>query len=211
MANINYLELLGYLASLLVLISLLMSSIIKLRWINLIGSGTFCIYGLLIGSFPVAFMNLCTCFINIYYLVKIYNTKEYFNIYPFEKDAEYLNKFLDFYSDDISSINDNFKFNKSSNILGFYILRDLVPAGVFICSEYDNSTLKIELDFVTPKYRDFKIGSFIFNSNKDFFKNKGFTKFICSSSNKAHINYLKKMGFTEVTDSNKTLYIKTLS
>lgn len=41
MDNTNFLEILGYIASLIVLISLLMSSIIKLRWINLLGSAVF--------------------------------------------------------------------------------------------------------------------------------------------------------------------------
>ncbi|MEL7596968.1 MAG: lactate dehydrogenase [Clostridiaceae bacterium] len=76
--NINWLEWLGYLASLIVLISLLMNSILKLRWINLVGSGIFSLYGFLIGALPVGFMNLGIVLINIYHLVKIYHSKEYF-------------------------------------------------------------------------------------------------------------------------------------
>lgn len=76
--NINWLEWLGYLASLIVLISLLMNSIIKLRWINLLGSSIFSLYGFLIGALPVGFMNLGIVLINIYHLVKIYHSKEYF-------------------------------------------------------------------------------------------------------------------------------------
>lgn len=74
----NWLEWLGYLASLLVLISLLMNSIIKLRWINLLGSSIFSFYGFLIAALPVGFMNLGIVLINIYHLVKIYHSKEYF-------------------------------------------------------------------------------------------------------------------------------------
>ena len=67
--NPQWVEWIGYLASFLVLISLLMSSILKLRWINLLGSTIFSIYGFIIGSLPVAFMNMGTAFINIYYLL----------------------------------------------------------------------------------------------------------------------------------------------
>src|SRR6056297_1798281 len=69
--DINILEWVGYAASLLVLISLLMSSIIKLRWINLIGSAIFCVYGFLIGSIPVGIMNGGIIIINIYYLTQV--------------------------------------------------------------------------------------------------------------------------------------------
>lgn len=71
--NFDWLEWLGYLASLIVLISLLMSSIVKLRWINLIGSALFSLYGFLIGALPVGIMNLGIVLINIYYLVKLYS------------------------------------------------------------------------------------------------------------------------------------------
>ena len=50
-------ELIGYLASLLVLISLLMTSVVKLRIINLIGSFIFAVYALAIRSYPTAVMN----------------------------------------------------------------------------------------------------------------------------------------------------------
>ncbi len=77
--EINWLEWLGYLASLIVLVSLLMSSIVKLRWINLLGSSLFSLYGFMIGALPVGFMNLGIVFINIYYLIQIYRTNEIHN------------------------------------------------------------------------------------------------------------------------------------
>lgn len=61
----DYKEWLGYIASLIVLISLLMSSVKKLRWINLLGSLTFAVYGFLINALPVAVMNAGIVGINI--------------------------------------------------------------------------------------------------------------------------------------------------
>ena len=71
-------EIIGYVASLLVAISLMMSNIIQLRIVNMIGAATFSVYGILIGSIPVAGMNGFIVFINIYYLTKIYSAVEYF-------------------------------------------------------------------------------------------------------------------------------------
>ena len=56
--NISILEWLGYLSSVIVAISLTMSSIIKLRWFNLVGAAAFSFYGFMIGSLPVGFLNL---------------------------------------------------------------------------------------------------------------------------------------------------------
>ncbi|MDD7794322.1 hypothetical protein [Clostridium sp. 'White wine YQ'] len=206
----NFLEALGYIASFIVLISLLMSSIIKLRWINLLGSAIFSLYGFLIGAFPVGFMNLCICIINVYYLIKIYGTKEYFKILPIENDSNYLKNFLDFYHEDIKNYSDNLEYDSKNTPIGFYILRNLVPAGIFIASEKESGTLKIDLDFVIPEYRDFKIGTFIFENSKEYFLDKGYNKFICYSSNASHIKYLKKMNFAEASEDGVTCFVKSI-
>ena len=49
-------ELIGYLGSVLVIVSMLMTSVVKLRVINTIGSVIFAVYALLIHSYPTAAM-----------------------------------------------------------------------------------------------------------------------------------------------------------
>lgn len=61
-------EIVGYIASALVAVSLMMSSIFRLRVINLVGAALFTVYGLLIGAYPVAAMNLFIVLIDLYYL-----------------------------------------------------------------------------------------------------------------------------------------------
>ncbi len=61
-------ELIGYLGSTLVLVSMLMTSVIKLRVINMIGSIIFTIYAFIIKSYPTALMNFCLVLINIHFL-----------------------------------------------------------------------------------------------------------------------------------------------
>lgn len=91
------LEWIGYIASLIVLVSLLMSSIKKLRWINLFGALIFGFYGFMIGSMPTGIMNLGIVVIDIFYLSRMYLSKEYLRVLPIEEDTEYLKYFLDFY------------------------------------------------------------------------------------------------------------------
>ncbi|ABO25057.1 YgjV family protein [Shewanella loihica] len=65
-------EWVGYLASVVVAISLMMSNIKKLRWWNLIGAALFVAYGLAIGALPVALVNFFIVLIDAFYLVKLY-------------------------------------------------------------------------------------------------------------------------------------------
>lgn len=200
----EYLELFGFLASFIVLISLLMSSILKLRWINLIGAVMFSVYGFLIEAYPVGFLNLAIVFINIYYLVKIYGSKEYFKILPIIPTSDYLQYFLSFYKKDIENFFYNIDLKIDESTVGFYILRNMVPAGIFIAKEDESNKLRIQLDYVIPQYRDFKIGQYIYQKQQEFFISKGFKVLSTISYNKDHQKYLLKMGFQPVQqDSNE--------
>jgi len=65
-------EWVGYLASVVVAISLMMANIKKLRWWNLVGAVLFVAYGLAIDAIPVALVNFFIVLIDAYYLVKLY-------------------------------------------------------------------------------------------------------------------------------------------
>ena len=97
------LELVGYFASLLVLVSLLMTSVVKLRVINMVGSLIFAIYALCIGSLPTAVMNFCLVGVNIFYLVRMARTEQFFTLLPAEPDGLYFKHFLDFHRADIQT------------------------------------------------------------------------------------------------------------
>ncbi|MEJ2041676.1 MAG: hypothetical protein P8X74_11940 [Reinekea sp.] len=68
-------EIYGYLGSALIAVSLMMSNIKQLRWINLIGAGMFASYGLIILAWPVAVLNGFIVLIDIYHLYQLYRTK----------------------------------------------------------------------------------------------------------------------------------------
>ena len=74
--TIPWLDWFGYLASVVILISLTMSSIVRLRWINLAGAVMFAAFGYLIGSIPTGTLNLGIALIDIYYLVRLYRAKD---------------------------------------------------------------------------------------------------------------------------------------
>ena len=67
----NMFEWVGYLASVLVAVSLTIKGGVYFRILNMAGSICFFFYGLAIGSFPVKFINLYCVGINIYYLIKL--------------------------------------------------------------------------------------------------------------------------------------------
>ena len=73
MFNVPWIEYVGYAASILIGISMFMKDIVKLRFINLLGSLLFTFYGFTIKAYPVAIVNLVIVFTNIYYIYKMTN------------------------------------------------------------------------------------------------------------------------------------------
>lgn len=197
------LEILGYTASVLVAVSLMMSSIWKLRVINLTGAILFSVYGFLIHAYPVGLLNGFIAVTNIYYLSRMVRTREYFTIQQFGKDSEYLACFLDFYKEEIKNFQPSFEFTMSDTCLGLYVLRNLVIAGIFIAEKTGEGTYHISLDFVTKNYRDFKIGTYLLKTNRAYLQEKGVKKLTSLSGNKKHSGYLKKMGFKEAGSNSK--------
>ncbi|MCA9917627.1 MAG: YgjV family protein [Anaerolineales bacterium] len=65
-------ELVGYMASVFVAVSLMMRSVTKLRVINLVGAVLFTVYGLIIAAYPVAVVNGFIVLVNIYYLQQMH-------------------------------------------------------------------------------------------------------------------------------------------
>ncbi|BBM82634.1 hypothetical protein [Candidatus Uabimicrobium amorphum] len=187
-------EFIGYAASILVAVSLMMSSILKLRIINLVGAITFVVYGLMLPAYPVAFVNFLIVCINVYYLVQVLFAKEYFYILNTTYTEQYTQHFLNFHSEDIQKFYPQLSLDKEKDYLSFFVLRNTVPAGLILLEEHQDR-LHVILDYVVPQYRDFKIGHFFYNKNC-------FTKELITSSCQGdwHQIYLEKMGFNKEDD-----------
>ena len=188
-------EWLGYVASLIVLVSLVMSSVKRLRWINLVGSLVFAAYGIIIKSYPVAVMNLGIVLVNTYYLYQIYHQKDALKVIQIQNVA-YLETFVNHYKADMKKFMalDVESIYKEDHIK-FFVTRNTVPAGLFVGKKNNNETLEVLIDYTTPTYRDFKIGKFIYEDNKDRFKDLGIKKLISHKGNEKHQSYLARMGF----------------
>ncbi len=194
----NYIELIGYTGSALIAISLMMKNIFYLRRINLIGASTFAIYGLMTGTIPVFILNSFISIVDIYYILETKRKKEYFTLLAIEKSNDpLLKKFLSFYKDDIEKFFPNFNPLKIEEDKSFFILRNLIPVGLFAYKELSQTEILIDLDYAIADYRDLKNARFIYFAQSNHFNKKGYKTLKAESDIKAHQKYLRKIGFTE--------------
>ena len=197
----------GYLASLLLGFSLLVSNDLKFRWLNTGGCLAFIVYGALIGAFPIILTNALLLCINLYGLYKIYNKTEDFDLLEFGTDATLIKKFLRFYAADIKAYFPHFKLEEAENAIRFVVLRDVVVANVFVATIVEDGTAEVQLNYTVPKYRDYKVGRFIFEKEKDYLLSKGIRKLVYKTvANKSHLQFLTVMGFEKMSEG----YTKSL-
>lgn len=191
-------ELIGYLGSVLVLVSLLMSSIVKLRIINAIGSLIFCVYAFKINSIPTAVMNMSLVGIDLYFLFKLSKPQQTFSVVPVSADDASVRHFLKVYSEDIA------KYFDSADICGAdkaYAVFDKDTLAGISAGKVRGGSLDLLLDYTTPQYRDCKVARYLYSVLADSFETLSYT-----GSNQYHISFLEKMGYVKENDS----YIKKL-
>lgn len=200
MEDMSYIvEGIGYTASAVLLLAMLMTSVVKLRIINTIGCVLFVIYALLIKSYPVALMNTAIACVNIVFLIRIRTQESKLKILRFNGIDELIRMFVEKHKADIGALFPEYTHVDKPYSCSFLVLRNMEMAGVFIGHDEGNGNLIVELDYVTPAYRDCMIGDFVFNKNRELFKEMKCKKITEISGSPRHSKYLKKMGFKEIS------------
>ena len=201
----------GYLASLLLIIALLVSTDLKFRWFNTGGNVAFIIYAIILQTFPVLITNCILICINITWLIKVYRRKENFDLIAFSGNEIMATKFLDFYREDINAYFPKFEAGMFKEQLNFVVLRDMVIANMFSAQLSGNGDADVSLNYTLTKYRDYKVGRFIFEREKQFLISSGIKRIVYKEvHNKHHLHFLKRMGFSKVATAESVWYIKDL-
>ncbi|WP_295893957.1 hypothetical protein [uncultured Vibrio sp.] len=189
----DWVEWFGYLASLVVLVSLTMTSIVKLRVINFIGCLLFAAFAYFIDSYPTMLMNLGIAGINIYYLVGLANSKDKFKLVSATIDSEYFDHFV---STNIKDIEQQTTASalRSENA-AFYMLRNNAIAGLLVGTKHDDGSFDISLDYVTPEYRDLKLANYFYQQSPEWIKSRGIRVLKAKATTPEHKDYLHQVGF----------------
>lgn len=204
-------EVIGYVASALIIVSVTRSSLLKLRIFGLLGSVTFTIYGLLIGAYPIAVVNAVITGIHIAFLRSLrQEARSFFRVLPVAPDSAYLAYFLDFYATDIARYAPAFRHDPAGMPMCVFILRDAVPAGIFIGRTAPDGTLEVLLDYATPAYRDFKVGRYLYSKRSGVFSDPKVSTAWSAGGTELHHQYLQRMGFTPSERNGERVWTRDL-
>jgi hypothetical protein len=184
-------EIIGYAGSLLVIVSMLMTSVIKLRVINTVGSLIFATYALIIHSYPTAIMQVCLITINVVSLYNLTKNKKDYSVIKVDKNDSYLKYFQEIHREDILKFFPDADRISAENVEVYFVCCGSNPAGLFCATRISDSELTILIDYATPFYRDCSVGKHLYK----YLAEMGIKKLSAKNDVLEHAAYLKKMGF----------------
>lgn len=186
-------ELVGYLASALVVVSLAMTSVVRLRIVSFAGSVVFVVYGALLPSVPIIITNAAVAALNVWFLRKEFAPNRDLGAVPIAADAPFLLDFLRSHTSDIRVFHPDFDAPQVGDF-ALVLTRDGLPAGALVGTP-DDGTLRLDLDYVMHAYRDSRIGHWLYSGGTKVFTDAGFDRITARPSSDAARTYLLNVGF----------------
>lgn len=174
----GWLDVVGWVGSAVLVWSLLQSRILRLRLFNLVGSLVLLFFNAAIQVWPMVGLNAVLAVINIVHLRRLLATRhddKAYTVVEVGPDDEYLAHLLRTHATDIARFNPGFRYDNTGNAL--LILHGDETVGVVIVEDAGDGVAKVELDYVTERFRDFSPGEFVYRRSR-WFTDRGFHKVI---------------------------------
>ncbi|HEX6076481.1 MAG TPA: hypothetical protein VFZ32_14610 [Micromonosporaceae bacterium] len=196
----DWLTLLGWGGSVLVVVSLLQTRILRLRLLNLAGSVVLTGFNAAIGVWPMVGLNLVLSVVNtgqLWRLLRHRHDHEVYAVVEVDSANPYLRHVLASHRADILRFNPDFPIDDldgSRRRHAFLVQWGERTAGVVLAHDAGGGTAQVDLDYVLPEYRDFTPGEFVYRRS-DVFAGYGFSRVLAPRGMRRSTAYLRRVGF----------------
>jgi len=194
------LEVIGWAGSILIIVSLTQARVLRFRVLNLVGALLATGYNAVIGVWPFAAMNAVISVIDLYWLWRLTRERHDDDVYAVvevSSDDAYLRHILRVHSDDITQFQPAFELEapaaSESERASFLVVRGDETVGVVVVRGVGDGVGRVELDWVTPRFRDFTPGEFVYRRS-GVFASHGFRSLVVEPGPKS-TEYLERVGF----------------
>ncbi len=185
----------GYAASLIILVSMLLTNVYRLRQLNLVGALVFALYGYWVRAWPVVFMNLLIAGVDVWHLLQMLRYSAFFDLAPATSvGAEYLKRFFLFHERELMKFAPGLTFEELQAAHTCVLFRNMLPVGLFAYRQAGPDA-DIVIDFMIGEYRDFKAGRYLYKTKRMFFKEQGIKRFHAVARHPTQPKYFLQNGF----------------
>lgn len=199
------LEIIGWVGSALVVVSLMQARVLRFRWMNLAGSVIATAYNAVVGIWPFAVMNGVIAVIDVYWLVRLTRERhdeDVYEVVPVGAGDHYLRHVLGIHADDIARYYPSF-VQPGADVAdaparwAYLVLRGDETVGVVVVRDAGSDVGEVELDYVTPRFRDFTPGEFVYRRS-GVFAGTGLRSLVITDDARDTKDYLERVGFRQV-------------
>ncbi len=174
----NWLDLFGWAGSALLIVSLLQTRVLRFRILNLSASLSLVAFNALVGVWPMVGMNIATSTINLWFIAAMLRDRHdesAFDVLQVSPADAYFQHFLALHAADISRFHPVYAGIEPDD-LAFQILKGDETVGVVLIRR-DGDQARVQLDYVTPRFRDFSPGEFVWRRSPRL-RERGFRRVI---------------------------------
>ncbi len=193
-----WLEVFGWVGSILVVWSLTQARVLRFRWLNFIGAVIATAYNAIIGIWPFFAMNLAIAVIDAYWLWRLHRTRHdeaTYEVVEVKPDDAYLLHVLRTHRADITAFYPGFVAAPApgEQRYAFLVQKGDETVGVVEIADQGDGTGVVLLDWVSRRFRDFTPGEFVYRDSGAF-TGKPFSRLVVTPA-KHDERYLERVGF----------------
>ncbi len=197
----TWVDALGWISSLLLVISLMQGGMWRFRVLNFVASVGLVAFNSLLEVWPNVALNLAGAAINAYHLVRLTRARHddsAFDIVEVGADDAYLHHLLRHHERDIQRLNPGFRWPPSLSRGGsgwaYLVVRDADTAAVVLLRGLADGAARVELDYVLPRFRDFTPGEFVYGRSGPLAA-RGVTRIVADDRRVDGTAYFRRLGF----------------
>ena len=193
---------LGWAGSALLVFSLLQTRVLRFRLLNLTASSILTVFNALIGVWPMVAMNVVLAGINLWFITRLLHERgdeTAYQVVPVGPDESYLQHFLTVQASDIRRFFPRFDAGALGSGRSAYLVeRGNETVGAVVVRDAGDGVARVELDYVTPRFRDFTPGEFVYRRS-GLFRDKGIRRIVTPPG---MVNpYYERLGFRPEGDA----------
>ncbi|HSK56810.1 MAG TPA: hypothetical protein VK908_16270, partial [Jiangellales bacterium] len=174
-----WLEVIGWVGSAILVWSLLQTRILRLRALNLVGCLILLVYNGIIGVWPMVGLNVVLAVINIVHLRRLLGSRHdeaSYEVLEVGADDAYLRHVLRVHEADVRRFNPGFVYDPGQpGRSAFLVQRGDETVGVVLARDAGDGVAQVDLDYVTPRFRDFSPGEFVYRRS-GLFTDRGYRR-----------------------------------
>jgi hypothetical protein len=160
-----WLDIVGWLGSALLIYSVMQARVLRFRVLNLLASAILAGFNAALEIWPMVAMNVALCAINILHIRALVATRHdstTYEVLEVRPHDEYLRHVLKVHEADILTHQPDFRWDGTGDgKVAFLVQREDETVGVVLLDDAGHGVARVLLDYVTPRFRDFSPGEFV--------------------------------------------------